>query len=162
VLPSFRGATWRLRLVLGRAKLLALFSGSFQACSKHLLQALVTSGSDYLAAVFFGPAKLSATAVRSFATSWSDDPTLAQDESYQDVLRRAKDEAERIGHATLSSEHLLLALAQPRNMMSAEILSQHGLLYDDLNAIIQRRGLSGCTWHLGLGLRTYSSRIPPH
>nr|MBA3891832.1 AAA family ATPase [Gemmatimonadaceae bacterium] len=112
-------------------------NGNPQVYDLHLLQALLEQDESIVVPVLHkvgaSPAKIREAVLREIgrlARQTDAQPTMARE--LNQVLDRSEDEAKRLGDEYVSTEHLLLALADGKNTESRTILTGAGASRDKL------------------------------
>jgi hypothetical protein len=141
--PTFERFTLRAQAVLGDAREQARALGQESVGTEHLLLALFDSEGSMAAQLFEDVglnresvlAKLSAdpaTGTESSQGSQSVSGEIGYSPRARTALRNALEEALKLGHNYVGTEHLLLALYDDPDALGARTLTSLGVSYDDL------------------------------
>lgn len=123
---SARVALWVAR---GEANL----SGSEYIGAEHLLLGILREDKELLALL-----RLPAAEIRSriqAAAGSGDDRNPPMSAAAKQVLVRAAEEADRLGHRLIAPIHLLIGLLQDEESLAAEILKSHGVTIAQVEAL---------------------------
>ncbi len=143
-LPRLGDETWLLRWITWRSRLHALLSGRLHCQSLDILIALIVCGSEAViaAALEVGPNVLP-DLYKEALLARAEPPSTR---TMSSVLTSARDHSVALGHRTLSSEHILLALAKDERLASSQLLASHRLTYELLREFLSRQPVSPHTF----------------
>jgi hypothetical protein len=145
--PNFERFTERARSVLVRSEEEAQNLGHGFVGTEHLLLALFESP-DGLAARVLGEAGITrSTAERQILTqikrgSGSEEGKLPYTPRAKAAVRNAVEEALKLGHSYVGTEHLLLGLCVDQNGVAGKVLMGLGANYDDIRVRVSEASAS--------------------